>query len=99
MRKAVFAALLTALSAGPALAQMGINILPGDKPKPSEEEQARQDRIDRAYRAATESRPDQKAPADPWGNVRAPAQASQPKAAKPQTARPARSSAAAKPRQ
>lgn len=91
MRKAIFAGLLVLASAGPAAAQFGINIAPGDKPKLSEEEQARQDRIDRAYKAATESRPAQKA-SDPWGNVRSPAQPVQPKAT-----RPARSSAAAKP--
>jgi hypothetical protein len=80
------------LAAGIVAAPAQGALMPGlslqtDKPKLTPEEQAKADKLDRAYRAATQSTPDQKAP-DPWGNVRS----SSP--AKPGTARTSKPSAA-----
>jgi hypothetical protein len=74
----LFSALaIPAIPATPALAQFGVPpmSIQQDKPKLSPEEQAKQDKLDRAYRAAIGSKPDQKA-TDPWGNVRAAPQTS-----------------------
>lgn len=85
MRRRVFLAVLTltagfGLAAAPALAQQsalmpGIT-LGGSKPKLTPEQQEKQDRLDRAYKAATDLQPAAK-PVDPWGNARAPTQGAQ----------------------
>jgi hypothetical protein len=80
------------LAAGIVAASAQGALMPGlslqnDKPKLTPEEQAKADKLDRAYRAATQSTPDQKAP-DPWGNVRSNSPA------KPGTARTSKPSAA-----
>ncbi|HWM82575.1 MAG TPA: hypothetical protein VNQ56_10990 [Pseudolabrys sp.] len=67
----LFAAIWLAAGVTGASAQA---LMPGlslqqDKPKLTPEQQAKAEKLDRAYRAATQSTPDQKAP-DPWGNVR-----------------------------
>ncbi|HEY1154548.1 MAG TPA: hypothetical protein VGE73_11890 [Pseudolabrys sp.] len=83
MKSRIFLAVLTlgagfGLSAGPALAQQsalmpGISLGGSNKPKLTPEQQEKQDRLDRAYKAATDSQPAAK-PVDPWGNARAPSQ-------------------------
>lgn len=67
MRILTATAIMAAL-AGPAGAQ-GLNILQ-DKPPLTEEEKQKIEDTDRAYRAARQKIPEQKTPADPWGNVR-----------------------------
>jgi hypothetical protein len=62
------------LAAGIAAASAQGALMPGlslqqDKPKLTPEEEAKAEKLERAYRAATQSTPDQKA-SDPWGNVR-----------------------------
>lgn len=61
---------LTALVAltAPAAAQ-NINLMT-DKPPMTEEERARRQAIDDAYKAKIKQIPDQKASSDPWGSVR-----------------------------
>ncbi|MGN6462623.1 MAG: hypothetical protein ACTHLY_15630 [Pseudolabrys sp.] len=83
MRRRVFLAVLTlaagfGLASGPALAQQsalmpGISLGGSNKPKLTPEQQEKQDRLDRAYKAATDSQPAAK-PVDPWGGARAPTQ-------------------------
>ena len=84
------AAVLLALVAGPAFAQIGgINMLPGDKKKTPEEIQRGQ-AIDNAYDEALKKVPDQKkATNDPWADVRGGSQT-------PSVKKPARSSASSK---
>jgi hypothetical protein len=62
----------------PALAQIQLP-MQSEKPALTPDEQAKQDRLDSAYKAAVQSRPEQKV-TDPWGNVRS---APEVKAAKP----------------
>jgi hypothetical protein len=84
------AALIFALVAGPALAQIGsINLLPEDKAKTPEDIQRGQ-AIDNAYNSAIKKVPDQKkATNDPWADVRG---GSQP----PSVQKPSRSSTTSK---
>lgn len=83
MRFRLFLAVLTfgagfGLAAAPAQAQLmpGISLGGSSKPKLTPEQQEKQDRLDRAYKAATDSQPAAK-PVDPWGNARAPSQGAQ----------------------
>ncbi|MGD9766352.1 MAG: hypothetical protein AB7U62_01800 [Pseudolabrys sp.] len=86
MRRRIFLAVLTltagfSLTAAPALAQQsalmpGISLGGSNKPKLTPEQQEKQDRLDRAYKAATDSQPAGK-PVDPWGNARAPTHGAQ----------------------
>ena len=62
--------IMAMLLAGPAYAQMPtINLLHEKEPL-TPQEQERQKEIDQAYKNATKKIPDQKAAADPWGNMR-----------------------------
>jgi hypothetical protein len=76
------AAILIALAAAPAFAQIGgINMLPEDKKKTPEEIQRGQ-AIDNAYNEAMKKVPDQKKTTnDPWADVRGASQS--PSAKKP----------------
>lgn len=66
------------LTTTPALAQMmpGISLGGSTKKKLTPEQQEKQDRLDRAYKAATDLQPAAK-PVDPWGGARAPTQGAQ----------------------
>jgi hypothetical protein len=92
--KRLVAALIVALMAGPAFAQMGgMNLLDvGNNRKKSQEDIDREQALDDAYKSAIKKVPDQKkATNDPWADVRG---TSQP----PTTVqKPARSSASNKP--
>ena len=72
LRKLFQAALILGLLTGTALAQFpmpGISLGHDEKRKLTPEEQARQDKLDEAYKAATKKIPEQKA-SDPWADVR-----------------------------
>jgi len=67
-----FIAIIIAALTGSASAQQfmpGIN-LDADKRPLSPEEKEKRKAIDEAYRSTIEKLPDQKNPADPWGNIR-----------------------------
>ena len=64
------AALAFTLLAGPALAQLGINMLPEDRKK-THEEIERGQAIDDAYKSTMKKVPDQKKTTnDPWADAR-----------------------------
>ena len=88
MRSIVVAAAL--LSSAAAWAQMpGMNLAPQDKQYTSDELE-KQKEIDRAYRDAIKTLPDQQRSNDPWGNIRSVDQsAPKPAAPKAATAKPA----------
>lgn len=67
------AAALLALLTAPGFSQ-GINLLAPDTGKDPAAEQKRQE-SERAYKAASQKIPEQKAVNDPWGNVRGTAEA------------------------
>jgi len=80
MRSCVVAAVLAlaatlGLAVIPAQAQImpGISLGGSGKAKLTPEQQEKQDRLDRAYKAATDSQPAAK-PVDPWGGARTPTQ-------------------------
>ena len=77
----VLAGLLT-VAGGSAGQAQGVNLLGPDKRPDYEAEQRRQE-IERAYRAATQNIPEQKATNDPWGNMRSVPQAKPAVATKP----------------
>lgn len=70
MRIVAAAFLMIALSCGAAYSQ-AMNLLTDQPRDPAKEEKYRT--IDENYKATTSKIPEQKANADPWGNVRAPA--------------------------
>ena len=80
--KAIRAAIIFALLAGPAQAQMpNINMMPEMKSKTPEEKAAEEER-DRAYKETLKKIPDAKASNDPWGGMRSePAKPAAPKTA------------------
>lgn len=73
MRRIVIAAVVAvvmALVARPALAQIpGLNVLDSKMP-PTAEEIARSKEIDQAYKETLSKLPATKTPADPWSNAR-----------------------------
>lgn len=88
--KAIRAAIIFALLAGPAQAQVmpNVNLMPDAKSKTPEEKAAEEER-DRAYKETLKKIPDAKASNDPWGGMRSePAKPAVPKA--PKTATSAR---------
>jgi hypothetical protein len=66
------------LVASPAFAQIPKLNLLQDKPGKTQEEKDAESAQDKAYRDSLKKIPDQKAPADPWGNVRSDAPSSSP---------------------
>src|ERR1700753_3363312 len=82
---AIVAAIM--LLASPAFAQTPKLNLLADKPGKSQEEKDAEAAQDKAYRDSLKKIPDQKAPTDPWGNVRADTPAA-----------PAKSASSAKPK-
>ena len=76
------AAAVAALLTGPASAQFkpAITLNPDASRPLTPEEQEKQKAIDDKYKATMQGIPDKKAPADPWGNIRAtPATPSKPR--------------------
>src|SRR5579864_5895454 len=73
------------LLASPAVAQIPKLNLMQDKPSKTQEELDAEKAQDKAYKDSLKKIPDQKAPADPWGNVRtdAPAPAKSASSTKP----------------
>lgn len=65
-------AMMLAVLAGPAYAQMPAMNLLTDRPALTSEEIERQKALDEAYQSAIKKVPAQKPSTDPWGNVRAP---------------------------
>jgi len=64
-------AMMLAVLAGPAYAQMPALNLLQDKKALTSEEIERQKALDEAYQSAIKKVPEQKPSTDPWGNVRA----------------------------
>ena len=72
--KPMGAAAALALLTGVASAQMpmpGITLNPDSQRVLTPEEKEKQKALDDKYKATMQSIPDKKAPADPWGNIRA----------------------------
>ena len=69
--RVLIAVLIAMLLASPAYSQFKptISMTPDKRPLTAEEKE-RQKGINDAYDAATKKIPDQKAPTDPWGNMR-----------------------------
>jgi hypothetical protein len=68
------AAAVLALLTGAASAQLpmpGITLNPDSQRVLTPEEKEKQKALDDKYRSTMQSIPDKKAPADPWGNIRA----------------------------
>jgi len=91
MRPATGTILFAALWLTAGVTAASAQLMPGlslqqDKPKPTPEEAAKAEKLERAYRAATQSTPEQKAP-DPWGTVRSTPAAKPSAAAKSRTAK------------
>jgi hypothetical protein len=63
-------AVVLALLAGPAYAQMPAMNLMQDGPGKSAEQKAAEEARDKAYKESLRKIPDAKSPADPWGAVR-----------------------------
>jgi hypothetical protein len=81
-------AMVIALLASPAFAQMPALNLIQDKPGKTQDEKDAEAARDKAYKDSLKKIPDAKAPADPWGNVRSDAPKTTEKAtasAKPKT--------------
>jgi len=76
-RSAVLVAAIM-LVASPAFAQIPKLNLLQDKPGKTQEEKDAESAQEKAYRDSLKKIPDQKAPADPWGNVRSDAAPSAP---------------------
>jgi hypothetical protein len=89
--RTLVAALALTLGVGPAFAQMGgFNLLDDNGRKKTQDEIAREQAIDDAYKATMKKEPNQKkATNDPWADVRG---SSQP----PSVQKPARSTATSK---
>jgi hypothetical protein len=89
--RTLVAALVLALAAGPAFAQIGgFNLLDDNGKKKTQEEIDREQAIDNAYKSTLKKVPDQKKVTnDPWADVRG---GSQP----PSVQKPARSTASSK---
>jgi hypothetical protein len=68
--RAVRLAAAIVLLASPAFAQIPKLNLLQDKPSKSQEEKDAESAQEKAYKDSLKKIPDQKAPADPWGNVR-----------------------------
>jgi hypothetical protein len=67
----IIAAMMTVLLAGSAGAQ-SVNLpLQQDRPSMSEEDRAKQEAADKAYKSATEKIQQKSGASDPWANVRA----------------------------
>jgi hypothetical protein len=81
--KVVRLAVVVALLASPAYAQMPSMNLLMDKPGKTQDEKDAEAAREKAYQDTLKKIPDAKAPADPWGTVRSP---DAPKTAGPKTA-------------
>ena len=68
--KGLHVAFALMLLTGPALAQGGINLLKGDGLPKTMDEIQKEAEVEAAYKKKMKEIPDQKAPSDPWGNVR-----------------------------
>ncbi len=74
LRGLLQAGAIIAFLIGPAAAQPTVNWLDDAAKRPlTAEEAQKQMAAEKAYKSATEKVPEQKAAADPWGNVRPPA--------------------------
>jgi hypothetical protein len=67
--KGFYVVLALLLLTGSASAQ-GINLLKGDGLPKTMEEVVKEKEVEEAYKQKMKQIPDQKAPSDPWGNVR-----------------------------
>lgn len=71
LRTLIIVVAMTGVFAGPAFAQSNLSV-PVNPEKPlSAEEIEKRKATDQAYKATLQKIPDKKAPADPWGDVRA----------------------------
>jgi hypothetical protein len=73
--RAVRLAAAIMLLASPAFAQIPKLNLLQDKPGKTDDEKAAESAQEKAYKESLKKIPDQKAPSDPWGNVRSDAPA------------------------
>ncbi len=95
--KALRLAAAIMLLASPAVAQIPKLNLMQDKPSKTQDELDAEKAQDKAYKDSLKKIPDQKAPSDPWGNVRtdAPAPAKSASSTKPKKSGTAGSSSSA----
>lgn len=78
IRYLVAAGVIVILLTADAFAQLstpGIS-MNAERPPLSKEEQEKRKAVDDAYKAAVSKLPDKKKPADPWGDIRSPANSS-----------------------